>query len=323
VNLVFQALVVTALALPGLIFRVAYNKGTWNYPVGRLGPPSDQIIQGLIHALWINGLWIGLVGLIRTIVHGPFRPIDFRAVASILLNQYGKDQQALEPTLAAIGSSPVSILVYVLGLYAFSGLLGLGLHVLVRRTRLDRRMAWPFRFENDWHYLLRGEILDFPPHRGSSRPLRKPKITSDDVLGTVVAAVVDLKDRSVLYLGFLVDFYFDHHGNLDRILLEEVRRRDLGSDASTAALPPPIFDLDQRYFVLRGHYFVLRMEEIKTLNVDYITRDDLYAFLHDLVKRRAEALWAASGKPEGGASHAWEQAEAEIIEELRTGRLAE
>ena len=273
-NLAFQALLILAMLLPGMIFRSAYNRGVWNFPLGRLGPASEQIPKALIHALWINSTWAliahGMHGLAPSWVWA----IDFRAVACWVSNDFGRDQGEFSRALAALVASPIRIFAYVAGLYGFSWLTGETCHHLVRWFKLDRKYVL-FRFDHEWHYLFRGEVLDFPDP-SYSRTLGFPRaaLMAEDHWATVVAAVVELKETSYIYLGVVVDYFFDEEGNLDRLLLDGARRRKLVDPVIDAGDPGTYGDVDQ-FQVIKGHYFVLRMNEIRTMNIDYLTRGDV------------------------------------------------
>ena len=56
-NLVFPALVVFGFILPGILFRWAFSKGLWDYPLGKLGPVAEQIPKSVGWAIILNGAW--------------------------------------------------------------------------------------------------------------------------------------------------------------------------------------------------------------------------------------------------------------------------
>ena len=354
-NLVFQALVILAFVVPGLIFRTRYNRGEWNYPLGRLGPISEQIPKALVHAAWLNAFWAFIVFWGHALCPKLIPGINLKAVVYWLANSFGKDQLFFEDAVKALSSFPLHIFLYFVGLYFFSELLGWLFHRLVRYFHLDRK-NWlkSFRFDNDWYYILTGEVLDFPDESYKNRAgMHRPEINADERKATAVAALVDVKDKTYLYLGVLVDFFFDASGNLDRLLLVGAKRRSMDRDknklepgedvvkttgeetiverttttvlekspegslaeeetvverttrtplqkmfggkpedqeaighpgnAITSPLPADTTDhpykssfLDtKRFYPISGHFFVLRMSEVRSLNIDYLTADEL------------------------------------------------
>ncbi len=279
-NLAFQALLILAMLLPGLIFRSAYNRGVWNFPMGRLGPVSEQIPKAVIHSLWLNALWAMIARAMHEAAPHWVWAIDFRAVACWISNDFGRDQVEFPRALDALVASPSRIFAYLASLYGCSWLAGEACLRIVRGRKLDLKYR-RIRFDHEWHYLLRGEAPDFPDP-GYNQTLvpttgfQGKAAFAEDCLATVVAAVVDFKETSYVYLGIVVDYYFDEQGNLDRLLLSTVKRRKLmdheGDSAEQGSNPAA-----ERFQEIRGYYFVLRMSELRTLNIDYITRADMEA----------------------------------------------
>ncbi len=152
--------------------------------------------------------------------------------------------------------------------------LGIGglLHGFVRWREFDLRWEW-LRFNNEWHYLFSGEVWLFE------------KETDQTVDWVFASVVVDQGETSILYWGRLVDYVFDRAGTLDKIILTQAQRRFLNpesdrdlyspegdedseeTDAGTegTALPPA----SDRYYPIRGEYFVIEYENVQTLNVEY------------------------------------------------------
>ncbi|MFC0135578.1 hypothetical protein [Massilia eurypsychrophila] len=64
------------------------------------------------------------------------------------------------------------------------------------------------------------------------------------------------------------DIFFDSDGNLDRLILQSVARRPLSVD-KTAASPEGGAN-EERFYDIDGDSFVLRYQDVKTLNVQYV-----------------------------------------------------
>ena len=164
------------------------------------------------------------------------------------------------------------------GLYIYAIVCGWLIHLVVRSTRIDRKYQL-LRFDNDWYYQFTGEVLDFPDYRSNRSSKNSQPISHSDVDGTLIAAVVELKERSYLYLGFYVDSFYDASGNLDRILLDGAKRRELSRDPE-GEVDDMSHLASTRYYPIKGNYLLLRMSEVKTLNLTYYS-DEFYQLATD------------------------------------------
>lgn len=268
-NLAFQALAVFILSLPGLILRYTYRKGFWPRPVG-LRPVAEEIAYSIVLACCLHAAYGG-------IIHRYFQQIDLVAVGYILAGNFGHEEEHLARSLGAVTGFPYHVLSYFVILYILSAGIGLLGHLSVRRLKLDRRIPL-LRFANDWHYLLRGEILDFADT--SQQPM--------DVKAVLVTAVIDVGEHTYLYVGILQDFYFDSLGNLDRIVLEAVHRRILSDDAAKEQPPLPYYEREHYYYI-EANYLVLKYSEIKNLGVWYLTSDPSEPELLETEENSAQA----------------------------------
>jgi len=273
-NLLFQALAILAFVLPGVLFRGAYFQGAWTSPLGRLGSVSEQVPRALVAAAALN--WIVYVAV--TSLHRGgcplVLPIDLESVVCWLSNNFGDRQAKYDRAVAALTLSPTRVFFYFAALYSLAWGGGLALHHLVRGRKWDRKHRL-LRFDNAWHYLLKGEVLDFPdPEYARGLPATTPSGGPNKREATIIAAVVDGKDASYLYIGTLVDFFFDAGGELDRVLLEAVKRRRLGADDAPREPDGGLKD-QERFYPVKGRFFVLRLSEVKTINIDYLTTADI------------------------------------------------
>jgi len=82
--------------------------------------------------------------------------------------------------------------------------------------------------------------------------------------------VVEFKEGSYLYTGVLDDYEVNEDGQLDRLLLVQAQRGTLGSDREYDAENDKYLEDKTRFYPIAGDVFVLRYEEIKTLNVSYL-----------------------------------------------------
>jgi len=137
------------------------------------------------------------------------------------------------------------------------------LHGIVRFCQLDLR--WErLRFNNEWHYLFSGEAWLYETDQAT------------DIDFVFVSVVVEQGDDSILYWGLLSDYVFDRTGALDKIVLTDAQRRFLGgesdrdrepSEEETQEIDLPLSS--DRYYSIRGEYFVIEYEGVQTLNVEY------------------------------------------------------
>ncbi|MGE6106049.1 hypothetical protein ACLHZT_20965, partial [Aeromonas veronii] len=65
------------------------------------------------------------------------------------------------------------------------------------------------------------------------------------------------------YYGFLDDFYLDQDGQLDRIVLFDVYRRDIKSDDNGE-------NNTERYYQIKGDRLILKYSQIINMNLEYL-----------------------------------------------------
>jgi hypothetical protein len=212
-------------------------------------------------------------------------------------------------------------LLYTILLCCISSLLGIGLRKYVQKKKLG--IKYPIlRFYNDWHYILRGIILDFPGHQGEAK----------NVDNVWVDVITINKDDAYIYSGFLKEYVLTKDDGLDRIYLTNVQRRKLkhddgqeeevdSSDELTEEEQKMLdkyeaemvdYDIDynekfsdeemqrhidsienyakSRYYYMPGDYFVIPYSEIKNINITYYKEkvleeeEETYAVQKSLLK---------------------------------------
>lgn len=247
-----SAVFLLILLLPGFILQTAYTKGfwRWNSPTSPRSlteqVPAGIVLASILHALWAAGA--GLLGY----------TINLRAVVMLLTGAYGHEDAHFESALSAFTDNPYQVFFYFTSLYLVAALLGYISHFVVRKLALDRKTRI-LRFNNQWFYLLSGEITEF---KGSS-------YEDEEVDGVFLTTVVHHADCDYLYRGLVVDFFFDKEGLLDRVLLTLAARRKLADDrkpGEEAGSP----ESEARYYYVEGDYLVLKYSEMATINVDYL-----------------------------------------------------
>lgn len=243
-NFALPAILTFLVVLPGFLFRsrlkLAEQTSLDYSPFGRV------VGSGVAWALALHGAWL----FVAYVLGWTVRP---EAFLGLLSSSPSLQTQAI----AAVSASALRVTLYFVSLYAFVLAVPTALRLAISHWRLDRAgapLSSLFRFyEAPWYYLLTGADFDDPPG------------------GVSVAAVVNVGGQPYLYVGILVNFFFDPEGQLDRLVLESVARRPLSRDRSRG--DDIVADESRRFYDIEGTYFVLRYSEIVTLNVKYFRLD--------------------------------------------------
>ena len=170
----------------------------------------------------------------------------------------GSSSQEVKYAFLSVEQHILPISLYNLSLWAIAGFLGKSSKTIVRDLKIDRRIKL-FRFQNYWHYLLTGEVLEFPRVHMSSTGT--PDLTFVD-------ALVHTHEGSIIYKGILEEYSLTKTGSgLETITLSNVKRRYLKSDSASRLL---FFRKKQNpYYEIPGELFVIRYNMIINLNVTY------------------------------------------------------
>lgn len=240
-NIALPTLVLLILLIPGFLFRRFYFSGEFSREYFKqnfsdLILPS-LIISGIINTfcytiIYVLGYHSDAVPAISTLLSGTTDSLKIsKAINTLFLNFY--------PGLS-----------YFLFTGLTGALSGFFAKYLIRTYKLDRKYKL-FRFQNEWHYLFSGEILDFPEIQGNARIVEF----------TFVDALVNTSEGSVIYSGYLSSYVLSSSTGIDRIYLSDARRRYLKNDNKQ--------EVDERYYELPGDFFVLFASEIINLHVSY------------------------------------------------------
>lgn len=248
-NLAFPALLIVVLLLPGFLCRYWYRKGSWEYPIHVESFP-EGVFKGVVAAALLHAVWVAVAQTFG-------ETINFYAVLVLLAGATGLE---LQQALAAATGYPVKVFVYFVSLYLAAPLIGWGCHYVVRRFRLDLKLPF-LRYDNDWHYVLTGEFLGFPDQRPSRNV---------EVAFVQVSLVTEIGGDTILVTGSLEEFFFDREGKLDRLVLSNTYRRQIGKDREEG-VEQKALAADQRFYKVEGNYFVVPYCEVKNLNVGFWT----------------------------------------------------
>lgn len=253
-SLAFPALFIFLVIVPGIILHYTYSKGFWRTSPSSIYPLSDEIAYSLIGACFLHLIWAHLLSIFGI-------RIDLDSALMLLLGSFGPDNRHFDTAIQSVTRQPLNKAYYFTGLYVFSALLGYGAHALVRGRKWDRKTRL-FRFNNDWYYLMSGEMLDFKGMLG------RPK----EIDGVYLSAVIHQGGDSYLYRGIVSEYYLDKAGSLDRVLLRLAHRRLLTKDRVPGQPRDPSKDYsdDSRYYDIVGDFLILRYAEMQTINIEYI-----------------------------------------------------
>ena len=254
-NLAFPALFVLLLLLPGILFSYSYRRGFFRRSPVTLGPIRNEVGQGIVWALFIHPLALGIVWICAGWAPKP------GAFLSVFAGIGDVDPEVATDQFTAG-------LWYLIGTNLGMLLIGWAAHGFVRWRQLDIRLEG-LRFNNEWHYLFSGEAWLF-----ETEAVQEPAVSF-----VFISVVVDQGGDSVLYWGRLSDYFFDRSGRLKKIILTDAQRRLLEADTDRGepiSSPPDEADnpIDmppesERFYPIRGEYFIIEYEHVRTLNVEY------------------------------------------------------
>ncbi|HMN88983.1 MAG TPA: hypothetical protein PKD70_12410 [Saprospiraceae bacterium] len=235
-NIAFSTILVFILLLPGASFSRFYYSAEFSKQYFK-SSPYELFIAALIPSLILH--FIALL-FIRYAFH---YTIDIEILGLLLAGSNNHDD--ILRTFKAIEENLPRIVSYHFCLIPFAALVGVLGRFFVRKFKLDRRFAL-LRFQNEWHYIISGEILDYPGKPGGS----------EEIDFVYADAMVNTAEGSVIYSGIVYDYVLSKNGGLDRLYLSQVKRRFLN--------PGKMKDYD-----LQGQVLSISNENIVNLHFTY------------------------------------------------------
>lgn len=248
-NLALSTFLLFFLLIPGILFRRFYYSEEFSKEYFK-ETFFGVFIATFLPSLFFHFLWYFLVQLFN-------QEVDLYVLADIL------SQESEKNSFKNIEINSSNILLYNATMFLVAGLSGYVLKKIVRMYKWDRLTKF-FRFQNSWHYILKGEFFDFPRANMSL-----DEDTVEDIEFVFVDAIVEINDESYLYDGILVDYELSNDGGLNYINLTGAQRRNIKNDSKITEGSKE--DNSDKYYPIKGHTLLLKYSEIKNLNFTYYT----------------------------------------------------
>ena len=271
-NVLFNALIIALLLLPGVILRVSYLSLFYSKKTFR-SSFAEELLLSLLPTFIIQS-----IGFLIIKNH-----VDVGTLYLLLINS----DKTIQHNLNAEGIA--NFLWYCTLVYLAAAVLGFTFRKLVQKYSLDVRIP-VLRLYNDWYYHLWGFVSR--DHNGK-RIFNEIDIVWLDVL-------VDNKDGSYIYSGWLFEFILSKEEGLDFLCLNGARRRRMDKDQpeeffaegetafennsdlnisydnyehGDATVEQVNNYIDKRYYDMPGQNFIIPYKEVKNINIIYFVEE--------------------------------------------------
>ncbi|TAE26872.1 MAG: hypothetical protein EAZ91_17060 [Cytophagales bacterium] len=248
-NFLFATVLVLLLVSPGLAFFRAYYSDVFSIRYSRL-TVTDQLFRSVVPGLTVQ--------LIAFWCIGQFTPYYVRLDLIGFLLLGAKEDNTLRTSFDNLAVHLAPIIAYHVGLLMLGALLGWGFRRLVRRTKADRRFR-ALRFDNAWHYLLTGEILEMSDQKSHSTIQLKE---ASHISYVLLDILIKLEQGNTLYSGILERYELGEAGNLDALYLTGAHRKQLLT--GTGDEPTEV-----RYYPVDGDLLVIPYAQVLNMNITY------------------------------------------------------
>lgn len=261
-NIALATLFLLILLYPGFIFRRFYYTEEFSREYFK------QTITDLLVAAILPSALLHIAGYFLFVQHR--YNIDISTIGTLLSGT--SDGVKVTAAFQNIYANAGKIVIYFIAVSILAALCGLLAKYIVRKLKLDRKFKL-FRFQNEWHYIFSGEILDFPRVPGDA----------SDISIRYIDALVKSDQGTIIYTGILADYVLSKDGGIDRIYLTNVKRRYLRDDKMNQ---PQEADNDERYYYLPGQFFIIPYLQVINLHITYykieVTDDELTEELYNI-----------------------------------------
>ncbi len=250
-NIALATLTLLVILYPGFLFRRFYFTEEFSREYFK------QSVTDLIFSSILPGFLIHFIGYFL-FIKGRTQ-IDVITIGTLLSGT--SDADKVTRAFKAVYEKSPFIISYFAGVSFVGMTAGFLTKLIVRNFKLDRKIKL-FRFQNEWHYIFSGEILDFPKVPGKA----------EDIDCSYVDALVKTDEGSVIYTGLLADYILTKEGGIDRIYLTDVKRRFLKDDiikAANASTEQKQTEEESRYYYLPGQFFIIPYNLVINLHITY------------------------------------------------------
>lgn len=247
-SIALSTIVLFFLLIPGILFRRFYYSEEFSGEYFK-STFFEIFISTIIPTLAFQLIWFFFARLLG-------QHVDLNIMSDLV------STKPLETTFTNIQDNSAKILFYNITLFIFSGYIGYYAKQLIRNKRWDRTYKI-FRYQNSWHYILKGEFFDFPR---ADIALEKDEV--EDIEFVFIDAILEIGGEPYLYDGILVDYELRSDGGLETISIKNAQRRKL-SDDSDINKDGEKSDNTGKYYPIDGHIFLIKYADMKNLNFAY------------------------------------------------------
>jgi hypothetical protein len=209
-NFAFNTVLLFLIIFSGLAARRAYFSQEFSKNYIKKNT-FDELLGGIFLGIALQIIGITLLQLCGV-------AIDFKTLGFLLLG--AKDDATIAGSFSVLQTSLQNIAYYNGGLILLGVLLGHSARFVVRKTKRDRKSRF-FRFDNEWHYILSGEIQEFPNNSG------RDKIDARKFGNKYLNVLVKVDDHFIIYSGILIEYFLSNDGGLDLLCLKGVKRKTM------------------------------------------------------------------------------------------------
>jgi len=240
----FNTIILFLIIFSGLASRRAYFSKEFSKNYIKKNT-FDELVGGIF-----IGIVIQIIGVLCLRQRGV--NLDFKTIGFLLVG--AKDDNNVSSSFLNIEKDIEQILIYNLLLIIIAVFLGYVSRILVRNLKLDRKWRF-FRFDNEWHYILSGEILEFP-----SAKINGIKIQAKTFGNKYMNVLTKVDDHFVVYSGILVESFLSNEGGLDLLCMNGVKKKVIKKDVKEPEVIEHPMSVD---------VFVIPYNQILNLSITY------------------------------------------------------
>lgn len=251
----FITLFLFLLLLPGFSFQAGYHRGKFSRKYIR-----TTVFNDLTSAVLPSFLYhIIIIWIINSV--NLFDNVALADIGKLFLGI--RDSEAIGNIFgASIEPHLLNIALYFVISIILGGLAGLICMSTIRRLQLD--LIFPaFRYDNEWYYLLSGEMAFWRRSRVNEKERqRRYKLFKKGKLSVRVKILSCVNDKAYIYDGEVDQFFLNNDG-LDSIHLYKCKRYELPTTRKEATA-----NLLEKAITLADD-FVILADKIENIDVDY------------------------------------------------------